>query len=99
MTHSNLKLTKVIAGRTISNTSEVDSLLIITFDDGSVMKIKTAASNTNSAATGGKVQKVRQQGTELDFDLEGGTTVTIQTAEATSSVMVRDKAGKLEYAD
>ena len=63
------------------------------------MKVKISPSNTNVAATGGKVQKVRQQGTELDLDLEGGTSVKIETAEATSSVVLRDKAGKLEYAD
>ena len=40
----------------------------------------------------GKVLKVRQGGTELDLDLEGGTTVTIITAEETSSVMLRNKA-------
>ena len=97
--HSNQKLTKIIAGRAISGTSQADGLLTVTFDDGSTMKIKTAASNTNSAATSGKVLKVRQGGTELDFDLEGGATVTIQTAEATSSVMLRDKTGALEYAD
>ena len=62
------------------------------------MKIKVAPSNTNSAATGGKVLKVRQGGTELDLDLEGGSTVEIITAEQTSSVMIRDKAGALEYA-
>ncbi len=49
------------------------------------MKVKTAPSNTNGAATGGKVVKVRQEGTELDLDLEGGTTRQDQTAEATSS--------------
>ena len=99
MPHSNQKLTKIIAGRTISGTSQADGLLTITFDDGSTMKVKVAPSNTNAAVTGGKVLKVRQQGTELDLDLEGVSTVTIQTAEATSSVMLRDKAGKLEYAD
>lgn len=46
-----------------------------------------------------KVRNVRQGGTELDLDLEGGSTVKIVTAEETSSVMLRDKAGKLEYAD
>lgn len=97
--HSNQKLTKIIAGRTISGTSQANDLLTITFDDGSTMKIKVAPSNTNSAATGGKVLKVRQGGTELDLDLEDGSTVTIITAEETSSVMLRDKAGKLEYAD
>ncbi len=97
--HSNQKLTKIIVGRTISGTSQAEGLLAITFDDGSTMKVKTAPANTNIAATGGRVAKVRQEGTELDLDLEGGTTVKINTAEETSSVMLRDKAGKLEYAD
>lgn len=99
MPHANQKLTKIIAGRTISGTAQVDGLLTISFDDGSTMKIKTAPTSMSVAATGGKILKVRQGGTELDFDLEGGSTVTIQTAEETSSVMLRDKAGKLEYAD
>ena len=99
MIHSNQKLTKLIAGRTISGTSQADGLLTITFDDGSVMKIKVAPANTSSATTGEKVFKVRQSGTELDLDLEGGSTVKIITAEATSSVMLRDKAGTLGYAD
>ena len=63
------------------------------------MRVKTAASNSNSAATGGKVTKVRQEGMTLSLDLDGGSSVTIQTAEETSSVMLRDKAGKMEYAD
>ncbi len=97
--HSNQKLTKLIAGRTISGSSQVDGLLTITFDDGSTMKVKVATSNTNSATTGGKIKKVRQGGTELDFDLEDGSTLTIITAEETSSVMLRDKAGGFEYSD
>ena len=97
--HSNQKLTKIIAGRTISGTAQADGLLTLTFDDGWIMKVKVPPSNTNTAATGGKVAKVRQQGTDLILDLEGGGSVPITTAEATSSVMLRDKAGKLEYAD
>ena len=96
--HSNQKLTKIIAGRTISGTTQADNLLTLTFDDGSVMKIKVAPSNTNNAATGGKILKVRQEGTDLELDFVGGG-VQIVTAEETSSVMLRDKAGKLEYAD
>ena len=97
--HSNQKLTRVIAGRVISGTSQADGLLTMTFDDGSTMKVKTATSTTNTAATGGKVQKVRQESTMLALDLEGGSTLEIETAEAPSSVMLRDSAGKMEYAD
>lgn len=97
--HSNQKLTKIIAGRTINATSQADALLTITFDDGSVMKIKVAPANTNSAATGGKILKVRQEGTDLELDLEDGGSVQIVTSEATSSVMFRDKDGKFLYSD
>ena len=98
--HANQKLTKIIAGRITSGTAEADGVLTLTFDDGSTMRVKTAPANTNAAAaTGGKLVKVREQGTDLELDLEGGGSVRIQTAEATSSVMLRDKAGKLEYAD
>jgi frataxin-like iron-binding protein CyaY len=96
---SNQKLIKLIKGRTISGTSQADNVMTITFSDGSKLTVKTAASNTNSAATGGVIDKVRQKGTEFDLDLQGGGTITITTAEATSSVMLRDKNGKMEYAD
>ena len=97
--HSNQKLTKIIAGRSITGTAQADGLLTITFDDCSTMRVKVAPSTTNLGVTSGKVAKVRQQGTDLILDLEGGGSVPITTAEATSSVMLRDKAGKLEYAD
>ena len=97
---SNQKLTRVLAGRTISGTAQEPGLLTVTFADGSVMKVKTASSSTNTAVnSGAKVKKVRQKGTTLNLDLADGTTLAIQTAEATSSVMLRDQAGKLEYAD
>lgn len=47
----------------------------------------------------GKALKVRRQDTDLALDLEGGSSAAIKLAEATSSVMLRDKAGKMEYAD
>ena len=96
---SNQQLTKIVKGRTISGTAQADNVLSITFTDGSTMKVKTAPSNTNTAATGGVIDKVRQKGTELNLDLQGGGSVTITTAEATSSVMLRDQVGKMEYAD
>ena len=97
--HSNQKLTKIIAGRSISGTAQADNLLTVTFDDGSTMKVKVAPGYTSTAVTGDKIVKVQQQGTELLLDMETGGPLKIDTAEATSSVMLRDKAGKLEYAD
>ena len=97
---ANHKLTKILKGRTISGTAQsADNVLTITFTDGSKLTVKTAPASTNTAATGGTIDKVRQQNTEFDLDLQGGGTIAITTAEATSSVLLRDKDGKLEYAD
>jgi hypothetical protein len=95
---SNHKLTALIAGRTISGTGNANGALTVQFSDGSSMLVKTRGSS-NSASTGGKVKAVRQAGTTLDLDFESGDTLAIPLAEATSSVLVRDVSGDLEYAD
>src|SRR5438067_7763845 len=95
---ANHKLTAAIKGRTISGTSNANNQMVISFTDGSKMTIKTSGSS-NSGSTGGTIEKVRQKDNELDLDMEGGSTMKIQTAEPTSSVILRDKDGKLEYAD
>ncbi len=95
---SNHKLTGVLKGRTISGTSNQSDVLTILFDNGSKMTVQTAGSS-HSAATGGTVQAVRQAGTTLALDFEAGGMLEIPLAEETSSVMVRDKNGGMEYAD
>jgi hypothetical protein len=52
-----------------------------------------------SSSTLGRVRGVRQQGTTLDLDFETGSTLTLRTAEPTSSVIVRARDRTLEYAD
>ena|ERR1043166_2480336 len=95
---ANRMLTAVIKRRTISGTASANDQMMISFTDGSKMMIKTAGL-TNIGATGGTLEKVRQNGEELDLDLTDGSALTIHMAGSTSSVILRDKAGKLEYAD
>lgn len=95
---SNHKLTSLLQGRTIAGTSNSNNVLTISFTDGSKMTVQTAGSS-NSASTGGTVKSVRQQGTTLSLDMEDGGTLEIPLAEETSSVMVRDGSGAMEYAD
>src|SRR4051794_22847666 len=94
----NHKLTNVIKGRTVQGTQNQDNKLLVQFNDGSTMSVKTAG-NSNSAMTGGKVANVWQAGTTLTLEFEGGGKWDITTEEATSSVMLRDKDHKMEYAD
>ena len=95
---ANHKLTEVLKGRKINGTQNQGGKLIVNFDDGSTMTIKTVG-NSNSASTGGAIESVRQEGTTLNLDFEGGAILEIPLAEATSSVMVRDKNHTMEYAD
>ena len=95
---SNHKLTNLIKGRPLAGTSNQNDVLTVTFTDGSRMTVQTAGSS-NSASTGGTIKAVQQQGTTLRLEMEDGSTLDIQTAEETSSVMVRDKNGTMEYAD
>lgn len=104
MPHTNQKLGKLLAGRSLLNVApgkngKGEDVLAITLDDHSMLTVRQAPGSPTSLATGGKIKKVRQGGTELDLDLEDGSTLKLTTAEETSSVMLRDHAGKLEYAD
>jgi hypothetical protein len=66
--------------------------------DGRAGGGKTAGTRA-SAATGGTIAKVRQQGTEMALDFEDGSTMWIPLAETTASVTVRAHNHTLEYAD
>jgi hypothetical protein len=94
----NQKLTPILAGRTVQHIQQTGSVLQIKFDDESVMKIKTGAPFKDSI-TGKKVKAVRQKATKFDLDFADGTSAAITLAAETSSVMLRDKAGAMEYAD
>jgi hypothetical protein len=97
----NQKLTRVIKGRSIAQIGWDGATASLHFDDGSVMRIHTPAAPGKNAtpATMGKVRAVRQSTEAIAFDLDGGASVEISLAEATSCVMLRDAKGTLEYAD
>lgn len=106
----NQKLTAVLKGRRIAGTQADEGRLRVQFDDGSIMTVKTGQPGPAAPAAragapdpvepaGRAVQAIRQRDTSLDIDFEDGSTWEITTAEATSSVMVRDKSHVLEYAD
>ena len=95
----NRKLTPLIAGRTIRSADQRDNVLSVSFTDHSVMKIKTTASGPIEILPDRTVKAVRQKGDVLNLDFDDNSTVEIKLAEPTSSVMLRDGQGTLEYAD
>ncbi len=145
----NHKLTHLIQGRSVVTTEHAPGKTIVSFDDGSTMRIKTpdAANDSqtapfqapapamqseswldklthvfshetaNEVATGqtkskpetaaemqdmakkAAVKDVMQNDTTLVLRFEDGTQTEIALAEASSSVMLRDKDETMEYAD
>jgi hypothetical protein len=97
----NQKLTPVIKGRSLAQVAWKGLAAMLHFDDGSVMRIHTPAAPKSDAppATVGRVKAVRQSVDAIVFDFDSGSSLEIALADATSSVMLRDAKGALEYAD
>jgi len=64
-----------------------------------VKEIGRTGAPFKDSITGKKVKAVRQKATEFDLDFADGTSAAITLAAETSSVMLRNEAGQLEYAD
>lgn len=96
---ANKKLTGVIKGRTIKSAPASTNALDITFGDGSKMHVKTGAQVATDGLSNKTVVGVRQTGTTLKLDFDDHSSAQVTLAEATSSVLLRDKDGKMEYAD
>lgn len=95
---SNHKLTALLKGRTVQGAHTDGTTMTLALDDGSNVTIQTGGAASGPTA-GGIIQAVRQAGTMLDLDFEDKTTLQITLAEATSSVMVRDRNHVMQYAD
>jgi hypothetical protein len=97
---ANQKLTAILRGRTATRVDWSGATAAVQFDDGSTMSVQTGSgAAANPVGTLGQVSGVRQRDLTLNLDFEGGTTLTLRTAEMTSSVLVRASDHSLEYAD
>ncbi len=101
---ANRKLTNLIRGRAVARVEAAPdpaggSGARVAFDDGSVMTVALQPAAPLPAGGGARVRGVRQAGTSLTLDLEGGSSLAFRTREPTSSVLLRDARGVLEYAD
>ncbi len=93
------KLTELLQGESISGTSDSSGEKTISFSDGSKLTAKVAPSNSNSASTGGAVEAVRLslEPAELHIVLEGGSTISIPLAGASSSVTLKGADGSIAF--
>lgn len=95
----NQMLTGIIKGRELQTIVQEGQMARLEFVDGSIMTVRVAAGHAAMTPENGVIAAVRQAGTTLQIDMEGGETLTLQTAESTSSVMLRDGNGTFEYSD
>ena len=91
----NQKLTKAIAGRTVKLATVEQGGVLVLFDDGSNMKIKTAERAT--IPLGSKVKAVHESKAEFKIEFEDGSSATLCLADPGSSIAVRDKNNAVEY--
>jgi hypothetical protein len=91
----NQKLTKIIAGGTITSATVELGAVLVVFDDQSNMKIKTAGRAT--ILPGGKVKSVHESKAEFKIDFEEGSSATLCLADPGSSVAVRNTNNTIEY--
>ena len=91
----NRKLTNVLKGRTIQSKSGDEGNVVLTFDDGSTLRLKVAGQA--SVTAGGKVKAAHESGTDFRLDLENGPAVQVRVADPGSSVALRDRNGAVEY--
>jgi hypothetical protein len=99
MVPPNQKLTPILRGRTVKSAAQTDNLLVVTFTDGSTMKVKLGGPAPTAALQGHTVKMVRQGGVSMEITFSDNSKAQIKLAEETSSVMLRNTNGKLEYAD
>ncbi|MBV9490823.1 MAG: hypothetical protein JO069_14055 [Verrucomicrobia bacterium] len=91
----NRKLTHLLKGRTIQAESGDQGSVVLTFADGSTLKLKVAGQA--SVTAGGKVKAAHESGAEFRLDLETGSAVQVRLADPGSSVALRDRNGAVEY--
>lgn len=96
---TNIKLSRIVQGRTIVGFNQADNRVTIEFGDGSKLVVRVDGTESVSVSAGAKLKGVRQKATNLTFDFIDGSSHSFQLAEETSSVILRDANGKLEYAD
>ena len=93
----NHKLTHVVRDRVIQNFQLNASEVLISFLDGSTMKVKIAESNSPPLREGARIRQISEDQAKLFIECEDDSTIDVTLANPGSSVAVRDKTYQVEY--
>jgi hypothetical protein len=72
--------------------------VVIFFDDRSKIQVKVAGGLTENMLGEGRIESVAEDGVELTLMGEDGRIAILRLAAPGSSVTVRDKKNRIEYA-
>jgi hypothetical protein len=89
----NHKLANVLKGRRVNSTVKEGGKVLVTFNDGSVLTIK---STTPAPILAGSVAAVFEAA-ELQINFDNGSSQTFVLADPGASVSLRDRNGAVEY--
>jgi hypothetical protein len=93
----NHKLTHVVKDRVVQNFQLNASELLISFVDGSTMKVKILESNSPPLREGARIRQISEDQAKLLFEREDVSTLDITVVDPGNSVSVRDKNNQVEY--
>ena len=93
----NHKLTNVVKDRVVQNFQLNASELLITFFDGSTMKVTIAECNSPPLREGARIRQISEDQAKLLFECEDDSTLDVTIVDPGNSVIVRDKNSQVEY--
>ena len=93
----NHKLTNLVKDRVVQNFQLNAPELLITFVDGSTMKVNIVESNSPPLREGARIRHVSEDRAKLLFECEDNSVFDVTIVEQGNSVSVRDKNNQVEY--
>jgi hypothetical protein len=93
----NHKLTHVVKDRVVQSFQLNPSELLISFVDGSTLKVKIVESNSPPLREGARIRQISEDQAKLLFEREDDSTLDVTIVDPGSSVSVRNKNDQVEY--
>jgi hypothetical protein len=93
----NRKLTHVVKDRVVQSFQFNASELLISYIDGSTMKVKIMESDIPRIREGTRIRQISEDRAKLVIECEDDSTIDVTLANPGSSVAVRDKTYQVEY--
>jgi hypothetical protein len=93
----NHKLTGVVKNRVVQSFQLNGSELLISFADGSTIRVIIVESNSPPLREGARIRQISEHQAKLLFECEDDSTLDVTVVDPGNSLSVRDKNDQVEY--